>query len=37
MSNKPHLRTHKKQRQAGRTVRVFVLLLFVAVFVLAVA
>jgi hypothetical protein len=37
MSNKPHLRPHNKQRQASRTIRVFVLLLFVAVFVLAIA
>jgi len=37
MSNKPHLRPHKKQRQASRTTRVLVLLLFIAIFVLAIA
>jgi len=37
MSNKPHLRPHKKRRQASRNVRLLVAILFLAIFALAVA
>jgi len=37
MSNKAHLRPHKKQRQASRTTRVLVVILFVMLFVLSIA
>jgi hypothetical protein len=37
MSNKAHLRPHKKKRQVGRMARIFVAILFLAIFVLAVA
>jgi hypothetical protein len=37
MSNKPHLRPHKKQKQRRRTTTLLVLLLFVGLFVLAIA
>jgi hypothetical protein len=37
MSNKPHLRPHKVQRQASRTSALLVLFLFLAIFVLAIA
>jgi hypothetical protein len=37
MSNKPHLRPDKKKRHVGRTTRMLVAILFLAIFVLAVA
>lgn len=37
MSNKPHLRPHKEQRQASRTTRFLVALLFITIFALAIA
>jgi hypothetical protein len=37
MSNKPHLRPHKKKRQVSRTTRLLVAIFFLAIFVLAVA
>ena len=37
MSNKPHLRPHKKKRQPSRTARLLVAVLFLAIFALAVA
>jgi hypothetical protein len=37
MSNKPHLRPHKKKRQAGPITRLLVAILFLVLFVLAVA
>jgi hypothetical protein len=37
MSNKPHLHPHKKQRRARWTTTLLVVLLFIGLFVLAIA
>jgi hypothetical protein len=37
MSNKPHLRPHQEERQASRITRLFVAVLILAIFALAIA
>ncbi len=37
MSNKPHLRPHQEERQASRITRLFVVILILAIFTLAIA
>jgi len=37
MSNKPHLRSHQEERQASRITRLFVAILILAIFALALA
>ena len=37
MSNKPHLRPHQEERQASRVTRLFVAILILAIFALALA
>jgi hypothetical protein len=37
MSNKPHLRPHQEERQASRITRLFVVILVLAIFTLAIA
>jgi hypothetical protein len=37
MSNKPHLRPHQEERQASQITRLFVAILILAIFILAIA
>lgn len=37
MSNKPHLRPHRKKQQASRTTRLIVAILILAIFALGIA